>query len=118
MCVGFELCTQDYIYEEYPECKEFIEGAECFLHIPESSFKPKIYDPTLIDQIVEVRTEDVYQMVRDLARKEGLFVGISSGAAALAAYQVAKELDQGVVVTIFPDAGYKYLSDESLWGER
>jgi cysteine synthase len=42
-------------------------------------------------------------------------VGISSGAAAVAALQVASELDEGVVVTLFPDAGYKYLSDKSLW---
>jgi cysteine synthase len=54
-------------------------------------------------------------MVRALARQEGLFVGISSGAAAAAALQVAEELDEGVVVTVFPDAGYKYLSDKELW---
>ena len=49
-------------------------------------------------------------------REEGLFVGISSGAAALAALQVAGRLEQGVIVTIFPDAGYKYLSDKALRG--
>ena len=54
-------------------------------------------------------------MVRRLAREEGLFVGLSAGAAAVAALDVAKELDEGVVVTIFPDAGYKYLSNEELW---
>jgi len=54
-------------------------------------------------------------MVRCLAREEGYFIGISSGAAAVAARQVARELDQGVVVTLFPDAGFKYLSDEALW---
>jgi cysteine synthase len=54
-------------------------------------------------------------MVRKLAKEEGLFVGISSGAAAVAAIQVAAELDSGTVVTIFPDAGYKYLSDTNLW---
>jgi len=56
-------------------------------------------------------------MVRRLAREEGLFVGISSGAAAVAALQVAEEIDEGLVVTIFPDAGYKYLSDVKLWQE-
>ena len=55
-------------------------------------------------------------MVRRLAREEGLFVGISSGAAAVLALSQAQELEQGSVVTIFPDAGYKYLSDTSLWG--
>jgi S-sulfo-L-cysteine synthase (O-acetyl-L-serine-dependent) len=54
-------------------------------------------------------------MVLRLAREEGLFVGISSGAAALAAVNVASKLEEGIVVTLFPDAGYKYLSDKSLW---
>ncbi len=60
-------------------------------------------------------TEDAYKMVARLAREEGIFVGISSGAAAVAALDVAAHLDAGVVVTIFPDAGYKYLSDKHLW---
>jgi cysteine synthase len=64
---------------------------------------------------VEIPTEAAYEMVRRLAREEGLFVGISSGAAAAIALQVAQELEQGVVVTVFPDAGYKYLSDKELW---
>jgi cysteine synthase B len=54
-------------------------------------------------------------MVRRLARREGLFVGISSGAAAVAALRVAAELREGLIVTVFPDAGYKYLSDQALW---
>ena len=54
-------------------------------------------------------------MVKRLAREEGLFVGISSGASAVAALRVASKLDAGVVVTLFPDAGYKFLSDKSLW---
>ena len=49
-----------------------------------------------------------------LAREEGLFVGVSSGAAAVAALQVAAELDRGNLVVVFPDAGYKYLS-ERFW---
>jgi cysteine synthase B len=54
-------------------------------------------------------------MTLQLAHEEGLFVGISSGASAVAALRVASELKEGVVVTVFPDAGYKYLSDKSLW---
>lgn len=76
---------------------------------------PGIYDPSLADEIVTVDEQDVRRMVRRLAREEGLFVGISSAAAALAAMRVAKSLSQGVVVTVFPDAGFKYLSDDSLW---
>jgi cysteine synthase len=57
-------------------------------------------------------------MVRTLAQEEGLFVGVSSGAAAVAAMKVAEQLDEGLVVTIFPDAGFKYLSEKSLWEEE
>jgi cysteine synthase len=76
---------------------------------------PGIYDPSTPDHTLEVSTEAAYGMVQCLARQEGYFVGISSGAAAVAALQVAAELDDGIVVTLFPDAGYKYLSDQKLW---
>jgi S-sulfo-L-cysteine synthase (O-acetyl-L-serine-dependent) len=89
-------------------------GLEGLKHMP-TAIKPGIYDPAFADETREVRTEDAHEMVLRLAREEGLFVGISSGAAALAALRVAEELDEGVVVTLFPDAGYKYLSDKSLW---
>lgn len=89
-------------------------GLEGLKHMP-TAIQPGIYDPYFADQTVEVPTEAAYDMVRRLGREEGLFVGISSGAAAHAALQVARELVHGVVVTIFPDAGYKYLSDANLW---
>lgn len=93
-------------------------GLEGLKHFP-TSIRPEIYDSTLPDRIEEVPTEDAYAMVRRLAREEGLFVGISSGAAAVAALKTAEKIDDGVVVTVFPDAGYKYLSDKSLWiGEQ
>jgi len=89
-------------------------GLEGLKHL-HSAIQPGIYDPAAADRIIEIRTEDAYDMVRCLAREEGYFIGISSGAAAVAAREVAAELDEGVVVTIFPDAGFKYLSDEELW---
>ena len=89
-------------------------GLEGLKHMP-TAIKPGIYDPLFADETREVRTEDAHEMVLRLAREEGLFVGISSGAAALVALRVAEELDEGIVVTLFPDAGYKYLSDKSLW---
>jgi len=89
-------------------------GLEGLKHMP-SAIQPGNFDPTLPDRTIEIETEAAHAMVRSLARQEGLFVGISSGAAALAALQVAGELEEGVVVTVFPDAGYKYLSDKSLW---
>jgi len=80
-----------------------------------TSSKPGIFDASLADSAISVVTEDAYQMVGRLAREEGIFVGISSGAAAAAALDVAAQLDEGIVVTVFPDAGYKYLSDKHLW---
>lgn len=90
-------------------------GLEGLKHMA-TAIKPGIYDDHFADRTIEASTEDAHEMVRRLAREEGLFVGISSGAAAVVALQVASELEAGQVVTVFPDAGYKYLSDESLWG--
>ncbi len=91
-------------------------GLEGLKHLP-SAIRPGIYDPDIPDRVVEVSTESAYAMVRRLAREEGLFVGISSGAAAVVALQVAEELERGLVITVFPDAGYKYLSDAKLWSD-
>jgi len=91
-------------------------GLEGLKHMS-SSIQPGIYDSSLADQSLVVTTESAYTMVKRLARQEGLFVGISSGAAAAAALEAASQLNEGVVVTIFPDAGYKYLS-ESFWQEQ
>jgi cysteine synthase B len=89
-------------------------GLEGLKHM-ETAIQPAIYDPALADRVAQVPTEAAYAMVRRLAREEGLFTGISSGAAAWAAIQAAEALDEGVVVAVFPDAGYKYLSDKELW---
>lgn len=77
---------------------------------------PGIYDPDLVDRIVEVSTEDAQVMASRLARREGLFVGISAGAAVVAALRVARELTHGVVVALLPDGGFKYTS-ASFWAE-
>lgn len=111
-----------YLRESHPAIRliavqpdQPFHGLEGLKHMP-TALRPAIFDPTFPDRTLEVRTEDAYQMTPRLARAEGLFVGISSGAAALAALAVAAELEAGVVVTVFPDAGYKYLSDRALWG--
>ncbi|WP_420641202.1 PLP-dependent cysteine synthase family protein [Candidatus Leptofilum sp.] len=88
-------------------------GLEGLKHMP-SALKPGIYDEGVPDEQVTVRTEDAHKMAHFLARNEGLFVGISAAAAVVASLNVAKTLDEGVVVTILPDNGFKYLSD-TLW---
>ena len=88
-------------------------GLEGMKHMP-TAIVPAIYDPALADDNLEIATEDAYAMVKRLAREEGLLVGVSAGAALVAALQVARKLDRGVVVTIFPDSADKYLS-EQFW---
>ncbi|WP_420628797.1 PLP-dependent cysteine synthase family protein [Candidatus Leptofilum sp.] len=92
---------------------EPFHGLEGLKHMP-SALKPGIYDEQLADGETAVRTEDARAMAHFLVRHEGLFVGISAAAAVVASLNVAKKLDKGVVVTILPDNGFKYLSD-TLW---
>ena len=83
----------------------------------ESAIVPGIYDPALADEDLRISTERAHEMVRRLAREEGLLAGISSGAALAATLDVARRLDRGVpvvIVTIFPDGAEKYLTD-SFW---
>ncbi len=118
---GTMMGTGRYLRERLPHVKivavqpdAAFHGLEGLKHMP-TAIKPDIYDASFADEVIEIRTEEAHEMVRALGRREGLFVGISSGAAALAALLVASELEQGTVVTVFPDAGYKYLSDKALW---
>jgi S-sulfo-L-cysteine synthase (O-acetyl-L-serine-dependent) len=90
-------------------------GLEGMKHM-ESAIVPGIYDPGLADEQREVSTEAAYDMVKRLAREEGILVGISSAANLIAALEVAGEIDEGVVVTIFCDNGDRYLS-ERFWRE-
>ncbi len=118
---GTLMGTGGYLRDVLPDVKVIafqpdapFHGLEGLKHMP-SAIKPGVYDESFAGTPLEVKTEAAHEMMIRLAREEGLFVGISSGAAAVAALQVASELDEGVVVTLFPDAGYKYLSDRSLW---
>ena len=83
----------------------------------ETALKPGFYSENLADENVVVRTEDAYKMARFLSRQEGLFLGISAAAAVTASINVAKKLDRGVVATVLPDNGFKYLSDK-FWTEQ
>jgi cysteine synthase B len=69
-----------------------------------------IYDPHLVDEIAIVDVDEAKAMTRRLAREEGLFVGVSAGAAVVAALEVARELAEGTVVALLPDGGFKYAS--------
>jgi cysteine synthase B len=91
-------------------------GLEGLKHMP-TAIRPGIYDDTVADVQTVVRTEDAYDMARLLARGQGLFVGLSAAAAVTAAVEVARELQEGVVVTVLPDNGFKYLS-EQFWNEK
>lgn len=82
-----------------------------------AGFVPEALDTEVYDSVIRVCGEDAARTSRDLARLEGMFVGISSGAAAWAALAVAKELGPGKnVVVVFPDSGERYLSTD-LFGE-
>ncbi len=80
----------------------------------ETSIKPGIFDENRLDRTMFIGTDIAYQRARELARKEGIFVGQSSGAAFEAALQLAGEIEEGVIVFICPDGGEKYLTT-ALW---
>lgn len=92
-----------------------MHGLEGLKHLP-TSIVPGIYDESMADENLWVRTEDAQQMVLRLAREEGLLVGPSAGAAVVAALRVARDLDDGVVVTVLPDSAHKYL-DFRFWDQ-
>ena len=76
----------------------------------ETAIMPGIFDPQVQDQDLRVEADTAWEITRRLARQTGLFVGVSSGAAVAGALQVARTLSQGVVVTLLPDDGSKYVS--------
>lgn len=113
--------------------KEFNPRIRCIGVQPDSGFHgleglkhmataivPEIYDRSLADEDLPARTEDAQQMVKSLAREEGILAGVSGGAALWACFDVARRLpphERAVIVTIFPDSGEKYLS-ERFWTEE
>ncbi len=94
------------IVSAHPVKGHYIQG----LKNMEEAIVPAIYDPTKIDITIMVETEDAYEMTRQIVKQEGIFVGMSSGAAMYAAAEIAKTIDEGTIVTIFADRGEKYLS--------
>jgi cysteine synthase B len=90
----------------HPVKGHYIQG----LKNMEEAIVPAIFDPSAIDETVMVETEDAFEMARQIIRKEGIFVGMSSGAAMYAAIEIAGRIKSGVIVVIFPDRGEKYLT--------
>lgn len=89
---------------------ELVQG----LRSLEDGYVPPVLDESVLDDRYLVSNRDAVIGVRRLLREEGLFVGLSSGAAAAVALRVAAEMERGVIVVLFADAGWKYLSSD-LW---
>ena len=89
-----------------PVLGHYIQG----LKNMEEAIVPAIYDKSKLDEIIMIDTEESFAMMRNIVKKEAIFVGMSSGAAMLAAIKTANRIDAGTIVTIFPDRGEKYLS--------
>ena len=96
--------------------EDSFHGLEGLKHIP-SSIVPKIWDPSVADEIWGCPTEPAYDLARAVARTEGLLVGHSSGAALWAARRLAETIEAGVIVTVFPDSGDRYIST-GLYGGK
>jgi S-sulfo-L-cysteine synthase (O-acetyl-L-serine-dependent) len=98
------------------EPEDSFHGLEGLKHLP-TAITPRIWDPSLADEIWGCPTEPAYDMAREVARMEGLLVGHSSGAALWAVRRLAATIREGVVVTVFPDSGDRYLST-GLYGRK
>ncbi len=94
------------IIEAHPVKGHYIQGLKNF----EEAIVPDLYDSSIVDEKIMIESEDAFEMARQIVLKEGIFVGMSSGAAMYASIKLAENLEKGTIVTIFPDRGEKYLS--------
>jgi len=92
----------------HPVKGHYIQG----LKNMEEAIVPSLYDPSQIDRTIMVGNEEAFELARRIVREEGIFVGMSSGAAMFAALEVAKDIESRTIVVIFPDRGEKYLSTD------
>ena len=93
-----------------------LHGLEGLKHM-QSAVVPGIYDASIANAVLEISTEDAHAMMKRLAKEEGLFLGISSGANIAAALKIARTISSGVIVTILCDDGSRYLSDK-IWEDN
>lgn len=103
-----QLSPDIKVVSAHPVKGHYIQG----LKNMEEAIVPGIYNPDYIDLTVMVETEEAFEMARRIVREEGIFCGMSSGAAMLAAVKLAEEIQNGLIVCIFPDRGEKYLSTD------
>ena len=101
-----ELNPAIQIVEAQPVRGHYIQGLKNMTE----AIVPEIYNPSRIDISIMIDSEEAFEMARRIVREEGIFCGMSSGAAMLAALKVADQIERGVIVCIFPDRGEKYLS--------
>jgi cysteine synthase B len=96
------------IVEAQPVKGHYIQG----LKNMQEAIVPSIYDPKMIDEHIMIESEEAFEMSRQIALREGIFAGMSAGAAMLAALKVSEKIDKGLIVAIFADRGEKYLSTD------
>uniref|UniRef100_A0A7C4QWT2 cysteine synthase n=1 Tax=candidate division CPR3 bacterium TaxID=2268181 RepID=A0A7C4QWT2_UNCC3 len=117
--MGVSDCLKEYkkdikVVSGEPVAGHYIQGLKSM----DEAIIPSIYDKSKLDDIIKIDTEEAFRMAREIIQKEGIFVGMSAGAAMLTAKKVAEKIDPSttlgtspvVIVTIFPDRGDKYLS--------
>lgn len=84
-----------------------LHGMEGWKHL-ETAIVPQFYDPNLADQNLEISTDEAFEMIKSVAKREGLLISPSSAANLVGAIKVAEQIDKGTIVTIFPDNAEKY----------
>jgi cysteine synthase B len=109
--MGVGMALKEYnpqikVVSAHPVKGHYIQG----LKNMEEAIVPSLYDPSQIDITIMVETEVAYETTRQIVEKEGIFVGMSSGAAMYATIQLAMKIESGIIVVVFPDRGEKYLS--------
>ncbi|MCE5211158.1 MAG: cysteine--tRNA ligase [Deltaproteobacteria bacterium] len=103
-----ELNPQIKIVGVEPYLQHKIQG----LKNMRESYRPGIFNKNMLDEKVNIQDEDAFEMSRRLAREEGIFAGMSSGAAMFVAVQQAQQMEEGLIVVILPDGGERYLSTQ------
>ena len=104
------------VYTIAVQPEDSFHGLEGLKHLP-TAIVPKIWDPSLANEVWGCPTEPAYELARASASTEGLLIGHSSGAALWAVRRLAKTIQEGVIVTVFPDSGDRYLST-GLYGRK